>query len=60
VRNLSIATSESWKDKISGERRERAEWRRVVIFNEALMTIAKKYLPKGAKAHIECQFETRK
>jgi single-strand DNA-binding protein len=57
---LSIATSESWKDQQSGERRERTEWHRVVIFNEGLGTIAEKYLAKGAKVYVEGQIRTRK
>ena len=60
VCNLSIATSESWKDKQSGERREKTEWHRAVIFNEALVNIAEQYLKKGSKVYIEGQLETRK
>jgi single-strand DNA-binding protein len=60
VCNLSIATSESWKDRNSGERRERTEWHRVVIFNDNLTTIAERYLRKGSKVYIEGQLETRK
>lgn len=60
VCNLSIATSESWKDRNSGERRERTEWHRVVIFNENLAGIAERYLRKGSKVYIEGQLETRK
>ena len=60
VVNLSVATSESWKDKASGERRERTEWHRVVIFNENLGNIAKSYLKKGSKVYIEGQLQTRK
>ena len=60
VVNLSIATSESWKDKTSGERQERTQWHRVVIFNQNLVTVAEKYLKKGAKVYIEGQLETRK
>lgn len=59
VVNLSIATSESWKDKSSGERKERTEWHRVVIFNQGLVKVAKNYLKKGAKVYIEGQIETR-
>lgn len=59
VANLSIATSEKWKDKASGERKERTEWHRVVIFNEGLVKIAKSYLKKGSKVYIEGQLETR-
>jgi single-strand DNA-binding protein len=60
VCNLSVATSESWKDKMSGERKERTEWHRVVIFNEALIGIAERYLKKGSKVYLEGQIETRK
>ena len=56
---LSIATSESWKDRNSGERRERTEWHRVVIFNEALGNIAEQYLRKGSTVYIEGQLRTR-
>ena len=59
VCNLSIATSESWKDKATGERKERTEWRRVVIFNQGLMTVCENYLKKGSKVYIEGQLETR-
>jgi single-strand DNA-binding protein len=59
VCNLSIATSESWKDKNSGERREKTEWHRVVIFNQGLVNVCKNYLKKGAKVYIEGQLETR-
>ncbi len=58
--NLSIATSESWNDKASGERKERTQWHRVVIFNPALVKVAKNYLKKGSKVFIEGQLETRK
>ena len=60
VCNLSIATSESWKDKQTGERRERTEWHRVVIFNEGLVRIAEQYLRKGSKVYVEGQLQTRK
>ncbi len=60
VANLSIATSESWKDKASGERKERTQWHKVVIFNQPLITVAKNYLKKGSKVYIEGQLETRK
>lgn len=60
VVNMSIATSENWKDKQSGERRERTEWHRVAIFNPGLVTVAKNYLEKGSKVYIEGQLETRK
>ena len=58
--NFSIATSETWKDRQSGERRERTEWHRVVIFNEGLARIAEQYLRKGSKVYIEGQLQTRK
>ncbi len=58
--NLSIATSESWKDRNTGERREKTEWHRVVLFNEALVNLAENYLRKGSKVYIEGQLETRK
>jgi len=60
VCNLSIATSESWKDRGTGERKERTEWHRVVIFNENLTMVAERYLKKGSKVYIEGQIETRK
>lgn len=60
VVNLSIATSETWKDKDSGEKRERTEWHRVVIWNEALGGVAEKYLSKGDKVYIEGELQTRK
>jgi single-strand DNA-binding protein len=58
--NLRVATSESWRDKASGERRERTEWHRVVIFNENLAKIAEQYLKKGSKVYLEGQLQTRK
>jgi single-strand DNA-binding protein len=58
--NLSVATSESWRDKTSGERKEKTEWHRVVIFNENLAKIAEQYLRKGSKIYIEGQLVTRK
>jgi single-strand DNA-binding protein len=58
--NLSIATSESWRDKASGERKEKTEWHRVVIFNKNLAEVAEKYLKKGAKVYVEGQLQTRK
>jgi single-strand DNA-binding protein len=60
VCNLRIATSETWKDKASGEKRERTEWHTVAIFNESLAKIAAKHLTKGSKVYIEGQLETRK
>jgi single-strand DNA-binding protein len=58
--NLTLATSESWRDKASGERKEKTEWHRVVIFNENLAKIAEQYLKKGSKVYIEGQLQTRK
>ena len=58
--NLSVATSENWRDKQTGERKEKTEWHRVVIFNENLGKIAEQYLKKGAKVYIEGQLQTRK
>lgn len=60
VCNLRVATSESWKDRNTGERRERTEWHSVAIFNEALVRLAEQYLRKGSKVYIEGQLETRK
>jgi len=60
VVNLSIATSEQWTDKPSGEKRERTEWHRVVIFNEGLAKIAQQYLKKGSSVYLEGQLQTRK
>lgn len=60
VCNLAIATSESWKDRETGERREKTEWHRVAIFNEPLVRVAEQYLRKGSKVYIEGQLETRK
>ena len=57
---LSVATSEQWKDRNSGERRERTEWHRVVIFNERLGEVAERYLRKGSKVYLEGQLQTRK
>lgn len=58
--NLSVATSEQWRDRNSGERRERTEWHRVVIFDERLGEVAQKYLHKGSKVYLEGQIQTRK
>ena len=58
--NLSVATSESWRDKASGERRDKTEWHRVVIFNDRLAELAEKYLHKGSKIYVEGQLQTRK
>jgi single-strand DNA-binding protein len=60
VCNLSIATSESWKDRNTGERKEKTEWHRVAIFSEGLVRVAQSYLRKGSKVYIEGQLETRK
>jgi single-strand DNA-binding protein len=60
IANLRIATSDSWRDKASGERKEKTEWHRVVIFNENLCRIAEQYLKKGSKVYIEGQLQTRK
>ena len=60
VVNLSIATSESWRDKQSGERKEKTEWHRVVIFNENIAKVAEQYLKKGSTVYIEGQLQTRK
>jgi single-strand DNA-binding protein len=60
VANLSLATSESWRDRNSGERRERTEWHRVVIFNDRLVDVVEKYLNKGSKIYVEGQLQTRK
>jgi len=60
VVNLSVATSESWRDRNSGERKEKTEWHRVVIFSEGLAKVAEQYLKKGAKVYLEGQLQTRK
>ena len=60
VARLSVATSESWKDKSTGERKEKTEWHRVVIFNEGLVSVVQKYLKKGAQVYIEGQLNTNK
>jgi len=60
VVNLSVATSENWRDKASGERKEKTEWHRVVIFNPNLAEVAEKYLRKGSKVYLEGQLSTRK
>ncbi|MEM9469654.1 MAG: single-stranded DNA-binding protein [Pseudomonadota bacterium] len=59
VVNLSLATSESWKDKATGERRENTQWHRVVVFNQGLVNVCENYLRKGSKVYIEGQLETR-
>src|SRR5256885_7175240 len=60
IANLSVATSETWRDKGTGERKEKTEWHRVVIFNEGLCKVAEQYLKKGAKVYIEGALQTRK
>jgi single-strand DNA-binding protein len=60
VATLSVATSESWKDKVSGEKRERTEWHRVVVFNDKLADVCQNYLKKGSKVYLEGQLQTRK
>jgi single-strand DNA-binding protein len=60
IANLRVATTETWRDKASGERREKTEWHSVVIFNEGLCRVAEQYLKKGAKVYIEGQLQTRK
>jgi single-strand DNA-binding protein len=60
VVNFSIATSETWTDRASGERKEKTQWHRIVIFNDRLADVAERYLKKGAKVYIEGQLETRK
>ncbi len=58
--NFSLATSESWKDKVTGERKDKTEWHRIVVFNEGLVRIIKSYVKKGSKLYIEGQLQTRK
>ena len=60
IANLRVATTETWRDKTSGEKREKTEWHSVVIFNEGLCRVAEQYLKKGAKVYIEGQLQTRK
>ncbi|MBV8653283.1 MAG: single-stranded DNA-binding protein [Alphaproteobacteria bacterium] len=60
IANLSLATSESWRDRNSGERKERTEWHRVVVFNDKLVEVVEKYLKKGAKIYVEGALQTRK
>jgi single-strand DNA-binding protein len=60
IANLSLATSESWRDKASGERKEKTEWHKVAIFNDRLVDVVEKYVKKGAKLYIEGQLQTRK
>ena len=58
--NISVATSEYWKDKVTGERKDRTEWHRVVVFNDRLAEVAERYLKKGSKVYVEGQLQTRK
>ncbi len=60
VVNLSIATSDTWKDKATGERKEKTEWHRVVVFNQGIVRVCESYLKKGAKVYIEGELQTRK
>ena len=60
IANLAIATSESWKDKNTGERKDKTEWHRVAIFNEGLVNVVKNYVKKGSKVYIEGALQTRK
>ena len=60
IANLSIATSESWRDRNTGERREKTEWHRVVVFNEGLCKVIEQYVKKGSKVYLEGQLQTRK
>ena len=60
VANLTVATSETWRDKASGERKEKTEWHRVVIFNDNLVKVAENFLRKGAKVYLEGSLQTRK
>jgi single-strand DNA-binding protein len=60
VANLSLATSESWRDKTSGERRERTEWHRVVVFNDRIVDVCERFLKKGSKIYVEGALQTRK
>jgi single-strand DNA-binding protein len=60
IANLRLATTDTWRDKNSGERKEKTEWHRVVIFNEGLCKVAEQYLKKGAKVYVEGQLQTRK
>lgn len=60
IASFSVATSESWKDKVTGERKERTEWHRIAIMNDKLAEIAERYLKKGSKVYLEGQLQTRK
>lgn len=60
IANFSLATSESWKDKVTGEKKDKTEWHRIVCFNEGLVKVIKEYVKKGTKLYIEGQLQTRK
>ncbi|MBP9752548.1 MAG: single-stranded DNA-binding protein [Proteobacteria bacterium] len=60
IANFSVATSESWKDKMTGERKERTEWHRIAVMNENLVDVVDKYIKKGTKVYVEGQLQTRK
>lgn len=60
IANFSVATSESWKDRNTGERKEKTEWHRIVVFNDALVNVIKNYVKKGSKVYVEGQLQTRK
>jgi len=60
IANFSLATTERWKDKVSGERREKTEWHRIVVFSQGLVSVIKNYIKKGTKLYIEGQLQTRK
>lgn len=60
IANLTIATSESWKDKATGERKDKTEWHKVVVFSEGLVSLVKGYVQKGSKIYVEGQLQTRK
>lgn len=60
VANFSVATSESWKDKATGEKKERTEWHRIVVWNDGLVNIIEKYVKKGSKIYVEGEIQTRK
>lgn len=60
IGNFSIATSESWKDKVTGERKEKTEWHRIVVMNENLVNVLEQYIRKGSKVYVEGQLQTRK
>lgn len=60
IANLTLATSESWKDRHTGERKEKTEWHRVTVFNEGLVGVVKQYVKKGSKVYVEGQLQTRK